>query len=423
MKKKKYYALVDCNNFYVSCERVFNPKLKDKPVLILSNNDGCVVARSDEVKKLGIPMGVPFFQVKQLCLQHKVIVFSSNFALYGDMSWRVMQILKEMSERLEIYSIDEAFLEFNDVADPEQLLEMAHAIKATIAQWIGLPVSIGLAATKTLAKVANRIAKHSSTGIFALFGEEVRLCALKNLPLSQIWGIGARWEKQLNQKGLYTAWDLAQLDPYYIKKQFGVVLGRIIYELNGVPVLSSNLVAARKSILSSRSFGQPVTEFRDLLEAASCYAQQACTKLRRQGSVARAVQIFLKIKPSDPKSRHYYDKQSLIYSLPEPTADSRTIIKIIRHCLEKVYQPDTIYKKVGVLLLDLSSAQHGQASWLALEPPKAKQVMHVMDEINQRMGANTLFIASQGTCQRWKGRKNHCSPSYTSRWDALLEVG
>jgi DNA polymerase V len=404
------FALVDCNNFYASCERVFNPRLEKKPLIILSNNDGCVIARSNEAKVLGIPMGAPFYQYKSLCQRHQVHVYSSNFSLYGEMSTRVMSLLKMHVADMEIYSIDEAFLKL-----PKPDLNFLTWLRQHIKQCTGIPVSIGLATTKTLAKMANVLAKKSQRGVVYL-DEHLHNNTLQAFPVGDIWGVGRRLAKRLNAMGIYTAKELAQSDPKRLRGQFSVVMEQIIYELRGKPCYELTPDSPQKSIMSSRSFGCKVTEFNDIAEALANYAAIACGKLRQQGLFTQTFYVFLQTNLH--KQEYHYQKSELIH-LPCATDDTRIILQYAKKSLHHLFKPHLIYKKVGIVLLDLVGS-HDQQLDMFSSFPESSGLMRVIDAVNKRMGKNSIFFAAQGTTRAWYMRSNHRTLRYTSCWDELV---
>lgn len=419
----KIFALVDCNNFYASCERVFNPKLRDKPIVVLSNNDGCVIARSNQAKALGIAMGAPYFKVAQLCRDHQVVVFSANHALYGDMSRRVMDILQTEMEQIEIYSIDEAFLEYF-CHHPPDLLHQAKALRRKILQWTGLPVSIGLAPTKTLAKVANHVAKKQTVeGVSMLIRPEEWRPVLAGLKLADIWGIGARSADRLLKLGINNPLELIQTSPQRIRQYFGVTLERTSRELNGFSCGKLENPQPRQQIIVSRSFGVPVTTLSELIEAGCCYAVRAFEKLRQQNSVTSHLQVFLSTSPFN-ETGEYYSNASL-YRFSQPTQDSRLACQAVATSLKKIFKPGKIYKKTGVILSELSAVNRQTPDFFTVETisTKTQMLMETLDKINQnKMGKNKLFIAAQGTSCTWRSHSKQKSQGYTTRWEDLLSV-
>jgi DNA polymerase V len=412
------FALVDCNNFFVSCERVFNPKLEGKPVVVLSNNDGCVVARSNEAKALGVAMGVPLFKVEHLIERFNIQVLSSNYVLYASFSSRIATCLSRFCENIEIYSIDEAFLNF-DTLKPEALIEHGIEMRNKIKQWTGIPVSIGFGPTKTLAKVANHIAKkYSHTGVTALISQEKREAVLKKFPVEEIWGIGRKLAPKLKQLGINTAYELSQYAPKLLRKTFGVVIEKMLYELQGVSCLPLEEVMPRKNIQSSRSFGRPVTELQELKEAISVYAATACEKLRGQKSLAQGLCIYLHTNHYKETIAQYVNQKMISFS--QATNDTRVITSYAVEMMQEIYLSGYEYKKCGLILLDLIPDRLRQtdlfSQGLATHMPL---VMNIMDEINKKYGRETLSLAVTGIRREWQMRAEKRSPRYTTRWDEL----
>ncbi len=413
------FALVDCNNFYASCERVFNPSLEGKPIVVLSNNDGCIIARSNEAKKLGIPMGGAFYSQKDVCRKHGVHVFSSNYQLYGDMSQRVMDTLRHFVPDMEVYSIDEAFL-CMDGFSSRDLSDYALEIRSAVKQWTGVPVSIGIAPTKTLAKVANHIAKKRTTsGVYSLLTLDEQNAALANLDVEEIWGISSRWGAQLKQRGIHTAQQLREANPKLIRKNFSVVGERIVEELRGNSCIPLEMhVAARKNILSSKSFGKLVSDLPSIDEALANYAARACLKLRKQKSRAQGIYVFVRTNPFRAQEPQYRNGMSIGFSVP--TSDTRAIVKAASQCLHRIYRPGFRYHKTGIMLLDLIPESHEQQNlFLNVDHSHSDKLMVTLDRINERMGKNTVFLASQGIKRGWQMRCDNRSPRYTTNWDEL----
>lgn len=372
------FALVDCNNFYVSCERVFDPRLEGKPVIVLSNNDGCVVARSPEAKQLNIKMGEPYFKIRELCLRYGVIAFSSNYQLYGDMSQRVMETLASMAPEMEIYSIDEAFLRFPQMS-PEAVDEACCRLRHTVRKWAGITTSIGIAPTKTLAKVANHKAKKDPTGIYNLCCPHARRAILDTFPIEEVWGIGSANKHRLFALGIRTAQQFADMDPVTVRRLMGVTGERMLWELCGTSCLSLDTTPAPKqTITCSRSFGKRVTDINELAEALSTYVHTACIKLRAQNSSARALCVFLEamIEPNTPHRRHY----ATTLQLPVPTNDTALLITASKRCLQSLYRKHEIYKKCGVILLDLADDAHLVPDLFhSPQSPKRSTLMHTLE--------------------------------------------
>ncbi|RDI42093.1 Y-family DNA polymerase [Aquicella lusitana] len=411
------FALVDCNNFYVSCERAFNPRLEKKPVIILSNNDGCIISRSNEAKKLGIPMGAPFYQWKLFCNRHQVHVFSSNYELYGDMSRRVMALLGEFNQEMEIYSIDEAFLWLQKNMTLQEMLFLRHKIKTCT----GIPISIGVGQTKTLAKAANQIAKTcSDSDIFFIYPAQQNI-HLATLPVERIWGIGHNLAKELKKLNIDTAKHLCDADLAMLRLNFSVSLEKTVRELKGEPCLRLEKHQPRKRIISSRSFGKAVTDLVELEEAISHYTNIAAEKLRKQQSVASAIYVFIQTNAFSNKQAQYGN--GVMFSLPTPTADTRYLVSIAKKCLRHIYKKGYRYHKTGVMLLDIHQHKIRQFDmFMEVIDQKGERVMQAMDTINAAMGKNTVFLAAEGIKREWVIKCDKRSPRYTTRWQELPRV-
>jgi len=419
-------ALVDCNNFYVSCERVFNPQLEGRPVVVLSNNDGCAVARSNEVKALGVKMGQPWFQLKDLAKEHGIVAHSSNYALYADMSNRVMSILSTFSPQQEVYSIDECFLDFTGL-QTQNLTLYGQQIRQQVKQWTGLPVCIGIGSTKTLAKLANHIAKKNPewNGVCDLNSllPQQQEDWFSQIAAGEVWGIGRRLAPKLYDRGIKTVLDLKRASPSQIRSSFSVVMEKIIREINGTPCIElEEITPVKKQIVSSRSFGIPVSDLASLEESVSLYISRAAEKLRRQQSYAGSVYITIRTSLFNEKERYYAN--GLTISLPTPTDDTMRLTKVALWGLRKIYRGGYRYQKAGVMLSELVSANHRQADLFGsiTTESKSSQLMAVIDQINARMGKSTLKLASEGFRQPWKMKQGNRSPSYTTRWDELICV-
>ena len=414
------FALVDCNNFYVSCERVFNPKLDNHPVLVLSNNDGCVNARSNECKVLGIEMGEPAFKNRALYSRYQISVLSSNFALYGDMSQRVMSVLAQHSHALEVYSIDEAFIGFSSPSD-EELLSNLNYLKNIVERWTGIPVSIGAAPTKTLAKVANRIAKRN-TGIKIQINPLDINHALQELMVKDVWGIGWRLGKMLNSYGIKTALDLREQTTGWIQKYMTIVGRRLQMELKGTVCyqLESN-PTNKKQICTSRSFGRLVEEVSELKEATAMYATRCAEKLRRQHSCARVVRVFLHTN-SFRKELPQYQNLSFI-QLSVPTNSTLQIVKAALLGLNTIFKVGYHYHKLGVIVENLVPDRSIQSNLFDKQNHKDQTaLMNAVDYINNSNGQDTVKVASLGFRQPWKMRQASLSPCYTTRWKDFITV-
>lgn len=420
------FALVDCNNFYASCERLFRPDLAHRAIVVLSNNDGCVVARSKEAKALGIKMGVPVFQIKALLEQHQVVVFSSNYALYADISARVMRTLEELAPAVEIYSIDEAFLDVSGMTSVMALSDFGHMIRSRILQWIGIPVCVGIAPTKTLAKLANHAAKTwSKTGGVVDLTEPSRqrkLMAL--LPVSEVWGIGRRLTTQLAKMEIHTALQLADASPKYIRQHYSVVVERIVMELNGQSCLGlEQIPATKQEIVSSRSFGERVTTQACMQEAVAEYVHRACGKLRQEGCLAKRISVFIRTSPfSDPQADPYYANHRSL-ELVMPSDDTRDFLQAASTLLTAIWKDGFRYAKAGVMLSDFYPPEMCQQDlFSATDRIRGNsRLMKVIDQINEQ-APNSLYFASKGSTQRWAMKREMLSPAYTTRWNALPKV-
>jgi len=415
-------ALIDVNNFYVSCERVFNPKLESVPVVVLSNNDGCAVARSAEVKDLGVKMGEPWFKLRDLAKKHGIIALSSNYALYAEMSNRVMQVLGDFSPRQEIYSIDECFLDMEGM--PGDLTATGQTIRQRIKQWVGLPVCVGFASTKTLAKLANHVAKKSPQyqGVcnFATLSEQETDDILASIEVGEVWGIGRKLNAQLQAGGVHTVKQLRDFDVTRLRNRFGVVMERTVRELRGESCLEMvDVTPAKQQIISSRSFGRYVTDIIELEEAVSAYMSRAAEKLRRQNSVAATAYVYIRTNPHKEGEPQY--SPGMMVALPNPTNDTRDLVDAVLACLRRIYREGYRYQKAGVMLSDISPANIIQGDLFAVAPtlPKPAKLMSVLDQINLKMGKGSLKLASDGIGQGWKMKTENKSPAYLSDWKEL----
>ena len=425
----RVFALVDCNNFYASCERVFDPRLRDEPIVVLSNNDGCVIARSAEAKEMGIPMAAPFFKFRRLAQHRKVRVFSSNYPLYGDMSARVMRTLAGFTPRLEVYSIDEAFL---DLSGNERRGTAAYGreIADTVRRSTGIPVSVGIGPTKVLAKVANRIAKRNpeTGGVldFTALGPH-REAHLSQIDVKDVWGIGRRWSERLKHLGISTALDLREADPRLVRRRLSVVGERIIHELRGTSCLDiEEAPPAKQQILTSRTFGERVTDAGDMREAIGTFAARVAEKLRAQGGRARAVHVFIATSPFNEREPRYHNGATR--PLPGACRDSGEILGAALDALSEIWRPGYRYMKAGVMLLDLVPEAHDQGTLFA-EPCRApaddgrsNRLMSVLDRLNRDLGRGTVAYAAEGLRKAWRMKQEHRSPAYTTRWEDLPVV-
>lgn len=418
------FALVDCNNFYASCEKLFRPDLKDMPVVVLSNNDGCVVARSREAKLLGIKMGVPVFQIKSEMQRHGILAFSSNYALYADLSSRVMRTLEEMAPRVEAYSIDEAFLDLTGIESAISLFEFGQQVRERIGHWIGITVCVGIAPTKTLAKLANHAAKKypATQGVVDLTNPDRQRRLLALVPVDDVWGVGRRLSKRLNALGITTALDLANASPRAIRDQFSVVLERTVRELNGESCIElEEIPPTKKQIVCSRSFGVKVTHFELLREAICEYATRATEKLRKEQQQAKVMTVFIRTSPFKDNEPQYSSSAS--GELLIPSCDTRDFIELANHLLKRIWKDGFRYAKAGVMLSDFYDPGMFQPGLFDDVSTRAnsQQLMSVLDTINQS-GAGKVFFAGQGTKKDWSMKREHLSPAYTTRWDQLPRV-
>ncbi len=419
-------ALVDCNNFYASCERVFQPALRGKPVVVLSNNDGCVIARSNEAKALGIDMGAPWHLFRKRFENQGVIVRSSNYTLYGDMSARVMAILSGFTAELEIYSIDEAFLAID--GDADEIEAWAQRLRETVHCSTGIPVSVGVAPTKVLAKVANRLAKKDAAAmpganaVRLLLDRAAQEDALSRVELSDLWGIARRMAARLQADGIATVMDLRRADPTWLRERFGIVTQRLALELRGIPCRGLELVTPdRKSIVASRSFGKPITRKAEVAEAVTAFASRAAAKLRRQNLAAGIVATFVETNPFREQDRQYHATRSL--RLPVASADTGRLIAGAQGALEAVWKDGYRYKKAGVMLLDLVKATSvPDALFDARDDGRSLARMRALDAVNARFGPDTLVFGRTAGRKDWHLRSTMLSPRYTTNWDEVLQV-
>lgn len=415
------YALVDSNNFYVSCERVFNPRLWNQPVVVLSNNDGCVISRSDEAKKLGIPMGAPLYQYQKFIEEHQIHVFSSNYALYGDMSNRVMTLLKKHSPEVEVYSIDESFMRFTGFENYD-LTAYCQNIRREILQCTLIPSCIGIAPTKALAKVANRIAKKfpELQGVYCIDTEEKRIKALKWLAIEDVWGIGRQMTKRLKAKGIHKAAQFVELPDAYIRKEFSVVGLRLKKELQGFSVLELDEVQAKKNIATTRSFDTTYTDFNYIKERIVTFAVTCAEKLRKQQSTCQLVTVFIYTNRFDVGKEQYF--RSINVSLPFPTNSDIELSKFAQQALDLIFKPGYAYKKAGVIVGALAPEAEKQYNLFHNEPEKHLELMQTLDRLNQKYGTKKLKLASQALDKTWKMRQEHLSPNYTTNIHEILVI-
>jgi DNA polymerase V len=417
------FALVDCNNFYASCERVFRPDLNGKPIVVLSNNDGCVIARSNEAKAFGIPMGAVAYQYEELFTKNNIQVFSSNYALYGDMSARVMNLLSQFAPEIEVYSIDEAFLQF-DKCDYIKLDEEALKIKRVVSKSTGIPISLGFAPTKTLAKAANRIAKkfpERTNGIHIIDTDEKRIKALKWLAIEDVWGIGRRLSQRLRNIGVKTAFDFTQLNDDWVKKKMSIVELRLKHELEGKPTLSMLVTGAPKqNIATTRSFDHNYKELSILQERVSTFASICGEKLRKQKSCCNAIMIFLHTNGHRKDLPQY--SQNIIVKTPFPTNSSIEIAEFALAGLAKIYKDNYYYKKAGVVVMDITPESKKQFSLFANSNPKHALLMSAMDKLNRNMGNQKVKLARHDLGRTWKMKQERLSPRFSTHLKEIITV-
>jgi DNA polymerase V len=409
------FALIDCNNFFVSCERLFRPDLSTQPVVVLSNNDGCVISRSNEAKALGIVMGAPYFSVKGFCKQHDIRVFSSNYTLYGDISYRVMCVIDESWPHVEIYSIDEAFLDLSSMAIGMRET-FCCALQKRILKETGIPVSIGIGKTKTLAKAANYVAKKMLK--IPVFDITEQLIWLQRMDVGSVWGVGRRWNKKLLQQGIFTAADLANASPAFLKDSFNVVLMRTAKELSGTRCAHLDTSEDKQSIMSSRSFGVLQTDYKYLAEAVSMHCSHVYKKLRAQQQVTQHLTVFIQSNRFRKDLLQY--SNAIDFRLVRATDDLCYLTQVATFCLRKIYKNGVHYQKVGVLISDFSDKFTQQMDLFhqpaEAELAKTERRMGCLDEINKKFGRNSLFLAAEGCRKTWAMKQNLKSPNYTTQW-------
>ncbi len=414
------FALVDCNNFYASCERVFEPALNGRPVVALSNNDGCVIARSAEAKAIGIAMGALPFEIKALIAEHKVVLRSSNYVLYGDMSNRVMETLRAFSPNIENYSIDESFLDLHHMQGVD-LVQHAHRMRDTVFRHTGIPVSVGLACTKTLAKAANKMAKKGN-GVHLIADEADRVDVLGRMEVGDVWGIGRRHAFRLGKFGVHTALDLANANPAWVRSQLTVVGARLQEELRGMPCADLELLAPPKQMIcTSRSFGKMQTRYADVEEAVMNFASRCAAKLRKQHSAANILNVFVETNRFREDLPQY--NRSRTIALPVATSDTMELCAYARIALRSIFREGMHYKKAGCIVQALVPEDAAQAALFdPMDRDKGRMVMGTMDAINGKQGRDRVRIAAQGYARTWRLRSENLSPAYTTRWSELMGV-
>ena len=420
--QNKMYGLIDCNNFYASCERVFNPSLTGRPVVVLSNNDGCIIARSNEAKALGIKMGEPAFKIKDVIEKNNVAVYSSNYTLYGDMSHRVMTLLSQQVPDMEIYSIDEAFLRF-DGYERLNLRDEGLKIVRYTSRCTGIPLSLGIAPTKTLAKVAARFAKKfpGYKGVCVIDTDEKREKALQKTQIGDVWGVGRRYNEKLQYYGIKTAWDFTQKSRSWVRSLMGVVGERTWSELRGVVCFELETPVDKQTICTSRSFGTKLTDIRPVSEAVANFAASCGQKLRKQQTVAGNIMVFLHTNPFNKELPQYYNQ--IVMQLPVSTNDSSELVHYALHGLQTIFREGYIYKKAGVIVGDIVPERPAQGNLFdTRERAKFSKVMKAMDSLNNAYGRMKVRLASQGAGRTWKMKNEQLSPCYTTSLRDLIEI-
>ncbi len=413
------FGLVDGNNFYASVERAFDPKLINRPVVVLSNNDGCAIARSAEAKALGVKMGQPIHEVPPE-VRRQLVVRSANFGLYGDVSGRIVSILRDLFPRVEVYSIDESFITFEGIKDPERAAKEA---RARILQWSGITCCVGIGPTKTLAKAGNKLGKKTSSGIVDLSNSAFRAEQLARYAVEDLWGVGRKWAAKLGAQGICTAQDLIDADAETLRARFGVVLARTQRELQGIVCTElQETEADRKQIVCSRSFGREVETLDDVSQAVATFAIRACEKLRSRSLQTGGVWVWLNTNPFKPGAAQYHPSKAL--TLITPTTDTREVLCVVQALVRSMYRKGYRYKKGGMGLLDLTQGNTHQGDLFAGIDPRAAKLMEVLDSANRKFGRGAMGFASSGWKKKaaWGMKQESLSPAYTSRWDQLLKV-
>ena len=413
-------ALIDCNSFYVSCERLFNPKIRKKPVVVLSNNDGCIISRSNEAKALGIKMGEPYFKARDIILKNKVEVFSSNYSLYGDLSRRVMRTLKRFNSDIEVYSIDEAFMDLSNYTDTE-VESVGREIRQTVLKWTGIPTSIGIAKTKTLSKVANHIAKKKQSGVTSLIGIENLDPILEKVEINDVWGVGRQLTKFYQKNGIYNAKQLKNKSNTWIKKSSNVLSSRTAMELRGVPCIDIETTQTkRKSCVVSRSFGKRIETFQELKEAVANYCLNASEKIRSESLVAKAITVFVRTSPFQRNFGYYSNSKTVDF--PIATNNSIETVKVAMSILDSIFKNGYRYQKAGVMLTGLSNADGKKNLFSSEKDEKINSLMRSIDNTNYRYGRSTLSLASAGVQKRWNMRRQYSSKIDTADFYCLPTI-
>ena len=420
IQRTRKLALVDCNSFYVSCERLFNPRIRRKPVVVLSNNDGCIISRSNEAKALGIKMGEPYFKAKDIIVKNKVEVFSSNYSLYGDLSRRVMRTLKRFNEEIEVYSIDEAFIDLSNFPD-EEVEKVGKEIRETVLQWTGIPTSIGIAKTKTLSKIANHIAKKKQSGVTSLIGIENLDPILEKVEINDVWGVGRQLTKFYQKNGIYNAKQLKNKSNTWIKKSSNVLGSRTAMELRGIPCINlETSQTKRKSCVVSRSFGKRIEKFQELKEAVANYCLNASEKIRSESLVAKAITVFVRTSPFQRNFGYYSNAKTIDF--PIATNNSIETVKTALSILEKIFKNGYQYQKAGVMLTGLRNDDGGKNLFSSEKDEKINSLMRSIDNTNYRYGRSTLSLASAGVQKKWNMRRQYSSKIDTADFFALPRI-
>ncbi len=420
IQRTKKIGLVDCNSFYVSCERLFNPRIRKKPVVVLSNNDGCIISRSNEAKALGIKMGEPYFKAKDIIVKNKVEVFSSNYSLYGDLSRRVMRTLKRFNTEIEVYSIDEAFIDLSNFPDFE-VEKVGREIRETVLQWTGIPTSIGIAKTKTLSKVANHIAKKKQSGVTSLIGIENLDPILEKVEINDIWGVGRQLTKFYQKNGIYNAKQLKNKSNTWIKKCSNVLSSRTAMELRGIPCIDLETTQTkRKSCVVSRSFGKRIEKFQELKEAVANYCLNASEKIRSESLVAKAITVFVRTSPFQRDYGYYSNSKTIDF--PIATNSSLETVKTAVSILESIFRNGYRYQKAGVMLTGLRNDDGRKNLFSSEKDEKIKSLMQSIDNTNYRYGRSTLSLASAGVHKKWNMRRQYSSKIDTADFYCLPTI-
>ncbi len=416
----KKIALIDCNSFYVSCERLFNPKIRRLPVVVLSNNDGCIISRSNEAKALGIKMGEPYFKARNIIVKNNVQVFSSNYSLYGDISRRVMRTLKRFNSKIEVYSIDEAFLDLSNFSDKE-VKDVGKEIRNTVLQWTGIPTSIGIAETKTLSKVANHIAKKQKSGVVSLVNIKDLDPILEKVEVRDIWGVGKQLSKFYIKNGIYNAKQLKNASNTWIKKTKNVLSSRTAMELRGVPCIEiETKQAKRKSCCVSRSFGKKVEKLRELKESVTSYCLNAAEKIRSESLVCKSITVFIRTSPFQNKDMFYSNSKTIDF--PITTNNSIEIVKNALTGLDLIYKDGFKYQKAGIILSGLSDSEKGNSLFKSTKDERIKNLMQSIDNTNYRYGRSTISLASAGINKKWSMRRQYSSKIDTADFYSLPRI-